>query len=82
MDEYFTITAEGKVTRTFKPGTVKYNDWTAPRNFTVQELSLTGNGVAVESTKAPRSTRTGQAHPRQPDQGAGGRPTGEMVEIR
>ena len=53
VDEYFTITPDGKVTRTFKPGTAKYNDWIAPGNFTVQKLRLTGKGVAVESTQAP-----------------------------
>ncbi len=53
VDEYFTITPDGRVTRTFKPGTAKYNDWIAPGNSTVQRLRLTGEGVAVESTKAP-----------------------------
>lgn len=53
VDEYFTITPEGKVTRTFKAGTAKYNDWLAPSNLTVQELGLTAEGIAVESTKVP-----------------------------
>lgn len=53
VDEYFTIAPDGKVTRTFKAGTVKYNDWLAPGNFTVQMLALSKNGIAVESTKAP-----------------------------
>ena len=68
VDEYFTITPDGKVTRTFKPGTAKYNDWIAPRNFTVQELRLTGKGVAVESTKPPR-------RPRRPSQSLAARST-------
>ena len=53
VDEYFTITPDGKVTRTFKAGTGKYRDWITPRNFTVQEMRLTAKGIAIESTKAP-----------------------------
>ena len=53
IDEYFTIAPDGKVTRTFKPGTAKYNDWTEPLNLTVQELKLTENGIAIETTRPP-----------------------------
>ena len=53
VDEYFTIAPDGKVTRTFKPGTAKYDDWTEPRNLTVQELKLTENGIAIETTRPP-----------------------------
>jgi hypothetical protein len=66
VDEYFTITPDGKVSRTFKEGTGKYNDWTAPGNFTVQDLKLTKVGIAVESTQAPPPPVPAKAIPGSP----------------
>lgn len=53
VDEYFTITPDGGMTRTFKPGTVRTLDWFAPQNLTVQELGLTGMSIEIKNTKAP-----------------------------
>jgi hypothetical protein len=53
VDEYFTLTPDGKVTRTFRPGTAKYADWLAPRNLTVQQLRLSDKGIEITSTQPP-----------------------------
>lgn len=74
VDEYFTITPDGKVTRTFKAGTAKYNDWIAPDHFTVQELRLTAKGVSVDSTKAPP--------PPTPAKPVSGRPINTKVPVQ
>ncbi len=53
VDEYFTITPDGRVTRTFRQGTEKLADWTDPRNVTRQELNLTDSGMEVVSEQPP-----------------------------
>ena len=53
VDEYYTITADGRVTRTFKCGTEKYDDWTDPKNVMIQQLQLTGKGIKVNKTTKP-----------------------------
>ena len=53
VDEYFSITPDGRVERTFRPGTEKYDDWADPKNVTTQELKLTAKGIEVVSEKAP-----------------------------
>ena len=53
VDEYYTITPDGKMKRTFKQGTTKYNDWIAPQNLTVQELQLSIKGISINHTTAP-----------------------------
>jgi len=41
VDEYFTITPDGSVTRTVRKGTDKIYDWRDPLNKTTQRFSLT-----------------------------------------
>lgn len=45
VDEYFTITPEGMVTRTFRKGTEGIDDWNDPGNQMVQEFRLTQSGL-------------------------------------
>jgi hypothetical protein len=66
VDEYFTITPQGKVTRTFRPGTQKYDDWIDPKNVTTQLLELTDKGIRVEKVTNPAklsSKKTIQGNP-------------------
>ncbi|UCC23222.1 MAG: LamG domain-containing protein [Planctomycetota bacterium] len=53
VDEYFTITADGKVTRTIRQGTAKIDDWRDPANKTVQTFRLTGEGITEKKTQRP-----------------------------
>lgn len=45
VDEYFTITPDGKVKRTMKKGTEKVDDWRDPQNITIQTFTLTADGI-------------------------------------
>jgi hypothetical protein len=47
VDETFTIRPDGSVTRTFKKGTEKYDDWADPANQLTQELRLSSSGIEV-----------------------------------
>lgn len=47
VDEYYTIRPDGSVTRIFKKGTEKYDDWIDPANHLTQELSLSSRGIEV-----------------------------------
>jgi hypothetical protein len=47
VDEYFKISAEGKVERTIKKGTEKIDDWNDPGNQSVYELTLQQKGIVV-----------------------------------
>ena len=47
VDEYYTIRPDGSVTRIFKRGTEKYDDWVDPANHLTQELSLSSGGIEV-----------------------------------
>jgi hypothetical protein len=53
VDEYFTVTPDGRVTRTFRKGTERFDDWVNPKNVRVQEIRLTGAGATVEKTAEP-----------------------------
>jgi hypothetical protein len=48
-DEYFTISADGKVVRTAKKGCYKLNEWNDPRNQIEQTLQLTPDGIERKS---------------------------------
>lgn len=47
VDEYYTIRPDGSVTRIFKQGTEKYDDWADPANQLTQELRLRSRGIEV-----------------------------------
>jgi hypothetical protein len=47
VDETYTIRPDGSVTRTFKKGTEKYDDWADPANQLTQELRLSSRGIEV-----------------------------------
>ncbi|MFC1739670.1 LamG domain-containing protein [Planctomycetota bacterium] len=53
VDEYFTITADGNVTRTIRQGTAKIDDWRDPGNKTVQTFRLTPDGIMDKKTQRP-----------------------------
>ncbi len=53
VDELFTITPDGRVSRTIKQGTRKIKDWEDPGNETVEALKLTERGVTETSRNAP-----------------------------
>jgi len=53
VDEYFTITADGAVTRIIRRGTQKIDDWRDPLNRTVQTFKLAPNGIANKETRRP-----------------------------
>jgi hypothetical protein len=53
VDEYFTITADGNVTRTIRQGTAKIDDWRDPANKTVQTFRLTPDGMVDKKTRRP-----------------------------
>lgn len=51
VDEYFTINANGKVTRTIKQGTVKVDDWISNVGVITQTFDLIENGINNLETK-------------------------------
>lgn len=53
VDEYFTITPDGRVTRIIKEGTKKFDDWADPLNKTIQTFNLTTSGIAEKKTQKP-----------------------------
>jgi hypothetical protein len=58
VDEYFTITPTGEVTRIIRIGTKKIDDWRDPLNRTTQKFLLTLNGVEeIELIKPRHSTK-------------------------
>jgi hypothetical protein len=56
VDEYYTITSGGKVTRIIRQGTEKVDDWRDPLNKTVQTFQLTPAGFANKETQKPGSS--------------------------
>ncbi|MHC4337285.1 MAG: LamG domain-containing protein, partial [Planctomycetota bacterium] len=56
VDEYFTITSDGKVRRTIRKGTAKIDDWRDPRNKTVQTFELGPDGFSNKKTEKPGSS--------------------------
>jgi len=58
VDEYFTITPEGKVTRTIRQGTSKIDDWKDPLNQITQTFELTSEGFTdIKRTLSQISVR-------------------------
>jgi hypothetical protein len=53
VDEYFTITHDGKVIRTIRQGTQKVDKWTDPENRILQTFDLTSSGIANLKTSRP-----------------------------
>jgi hypothetical protein len=56
-EEYFTITADGRITREVKKGCYRLDDWNDPLNKTTQILELTSSGIKVQSTTPARLQR-------------------------
>ena len=56
-EEYFTITADGRITREAKKGCVRLDEWNDPLNKTTQILELTASGIDVQSTTPARLQR-------------------------
>ena len=54
IHEYFIVTPDGKVRREVRIGTDRLDDFTNPANTTVQELSLTADGIAELSLTKSR----------------------------
>ncbi|MHC4069075.1 MAG: LamG domain-containing protein [Planctomycetota bacterium] len=61
VDEYFTVTADGRVRRTLRQGTAKIDDWRDPRNKTEQRFQLVSNGFANKKTRGPSPLGAGEA---------------------
>ncbi len=53
-DEYFTILADGTVSRQVKTGCTKLDDWNDPANVITQALQLTPKGITVKKTMPAR----------------------------
>ena len=53
VDETFTITPAGVVTRVIRPGTDRSDAWNDPLNRTIQSLQLAADGVHETGRKAP-----------------------------
>jgi len=53
VDEYFSITPDGKVIRTIKQGTIKIDDWNDPLQHIVQTFTLSANGIKDIKTTTP-----------------------------
>ncbi len=58
VDETFTVTPDGSVSRIIKQGTSKIDDWKDPLNYTLQALKLSEGGITETKRTAP--SRTGQ----------------------
>lgn len=54
VDEVFTITPAGRITRVVKQGTKTIDEWTDPRNQITQVLQLTKHGIRQISRQEPR----------------------------
>ena len=66
-EEYFTITADRRITREAKKGCVRLDEWNDPLNKTTQILELTASGIDVQSTTPARlQRRPGDAVPGAP----------------
>ena len=53
VDEYFTVTPDGRVERTFRAATPKREDWTDPQNLATSTLQLNSNGIQPLGEKPP-----------------------------
>lgn len=57
VDEWFTITPDGRVDRVIRQGTAKADDWNDPTNRTTQVLQLSADGVTEVSRHAAKPSR-------------------------
>jgi hypothetical protein len=53
VDEYFAVTPDGKVVRTFRAATSRREDWTDPQNLVSYALQLSSNGIQLLGEKPP-----------------------------
>jgi hypothetical protein len=53
VDEYFIVTPDGKVERTFRAAAPKREDWTDPQNLASHTLQLSSNGIKTLGEKPP-----------------------------
>lgn len=60
VDEYFTVRPDGSVTRTFRRGTDRYEDWSDPTNQLTCELTLVRDGIRVERVTEPHRSRSSE----------------------
>ncbi len=65
VDEYFSITADGMVTRSIRQGTEKTDDWKNPKKRITQTFDLKSSGIKNVSTTEP-----GKSEQATPIQGA------------
>ncbi len=65
VDEYFSITPDGMVTRSIRQGTEKTEDWKDPKNRITQTFELKSSGIKNMSTTEP-----GKSEQATPIQGA------------
>jgi hypothetical protein len=56
VDELFTITPDGRITRVIKEGTQTLDQWNDPLNQTVQTLRLTDSGISELSRTNPANS--------------------------
>ncbi len=61
VNEVFTITDKGKITRIFKEGTENTDDWNDPLNQTTQKLQLSISGIKELSKTAPQHSPPSQS---------------------
>jgi hypothetical protein len=60
VDEYFTVTPDGQVTRLIKQGTANIDQWNDPTNQTVQVLQLNESGINRVSQIDPSLSRVSE----------------------
>ncbi len=53
VHEYYSIKANGKISRTIQPGTNKLDDFNDPNNWFIEELKLTSSGIKSLSLTEP-----------------------------
>ncbi len=58
VDEYFSFSPDGKVTRTIKAGNYKFEDWADPKFEYLQTFNVSPNGISnIHITKPIRSLK-------------------------
>lgn len=72
VDEYFTITPDGRVVRTIRQGTERICPWNDPSCHITQFFTLTANGIKDIRTTAPRSSAFAEAVRGNPIKALGG----------
>ncbi|MCF7974792.1 MAG: LamG domain-containing protein [Phycisphaerae bacterium] len=61
VDEYFTISPDGKVIRTIRQGTPNIDDWNDPLRHITQTFTLTASGIEDLRTTEPVSSPSAEA---------------------